>query len=120
MNFKAAIEYLELSPSVPRPPKQDLRLEVFVHNYFQGAKELSVLGGQAEFGVSQSISVNLLTVHNVYFAAFVEANGDFQNQKEVVAGTAYARHDLGDPLRLREGFVDRVAQFFDQAFEIIV
>jgi hypothetical protein len=78
------------------------------------------LCGQAEFGVSQSIGVNLLAMHNIYFTAFVEANGDFQNEKEVVAGTAYARHDLGDPLRLGEGFVDRVAQFFDQAFEIIV
>ena len=100
--------------------KDELGLEVLVHDDFQGAKELSVLGGQAEFGVGQNIGVNLLTMHNVHFTAFVEANGDFQNEKKIVASAAYARHDLGDPLRLREGFVDRVAQFFDQAFEIIV
>jgi hypothetical protein len=120
MNFRESIEQPEQPPAAGWLSNHGLGLEVFVHNDLQGAKELSVLCGQAEFGVSQSIGVNLLAMHNIYFTAFVEANGDFQNEKEVVAGTAYARHDLGDPLRLGEGFVDRVAQFFDQAFEIIV
>jgi len=120
MNFREIIEQPEYRPAAGRLSKQELGLEVFVHDNFQGAKELSVLGGKAKFGVSQSIGINLLAMHNIHFTTFVKANGYFQDEEEVVAGTSYARHDLGDPLRLREGFVDRVAQFFDQAFEIIV
>jgi hypothetical protein len=47
-------------------------------------------------------------------------NGDFQNKKEIVAGATDARHYFGNPLGIREGFVYRVAQFLNQAFEIIV
>src|SRR5579862_3002549 len=98
----------------------DLGFEVFVHDDFQGAEELSVLCRESKFRVRVAIGVDLLAMDNVHLAAFVEADGNFQNEKEVVAGTANTRHNLGDPLRFREGFVDCVAQFFDQAFKIIV
>ena len=97
-----------------------LRFEVFVYDDFQGAEELSVLCGEAEFRVRVAIGIDLLAMNDVHLTAFVEADGDFQNQKEIVAGTADSRHNLRDALRLRQRFVDRVPQLFDQAFKIIV
>jgi hypothetical protein len=51
--------------------------------------------------------------------ALVESDGDFENEEEVVAGGADASQNVGDPLRVGDGIVDGVAQFFDQPLEVI-
>jgi len=42
-------------------------------------------------GAGVGVGVELLAMPPVHLAALVEANGNFQNQKEVVAGVADAR-----------------------------
>ena len=75
---------------------------------------------KVRIGIRAGLSTELLPVHLVYFAPFVETNRDFQNEEKVVANAADARHDLGNPVGLSEGFVDGVAQLSNQTFKIIV
>jgi len=97
-----------------------LGLEVFIHVDFQGAEELRVLRGQPELGIGPPFGVQFLAMHQVNLATLVEADGNFENQEEVIAGVADARHDLGDSFGIGQGLVNGVAQFLDQAFEILV
>ena len=80
----------------------DLRLEVLIHNDLEGPEELGVLRGQVEFGIGAAVGFDSLAMHQIDLAALVEPNGDFQNQKEVVAGIADTRHDICDPIRIGE------------------
>ena len=120
MKFSRGFRAIEAGLNSETAGHNSLGFEVFVHNDLEGAKELGVLRGQSEFRIGLAIGADLLAMHHIDFAAFVEANSDFENEEEVVACAADSRHNFGDPLRFREGFVDRVAQFFDQAFKIIV
>ena len=73
-----------------------------------------------EFGVDARIGVQFMAMHHIHFATLIESDRDFQHEEQVITRSADARHDLRDPVRIGKGFVDRVAQLFDQAFEIIV
>ena len=106
--------------SLSRPSEEALGLKVFIHDDFQSAEELGVLCGEVKFRISPALGVELMAMHQACLAAFIKADGDFQNEEEVVAGVADARHDVSDPLGIGEGLVDGVAQLFDQAFKLVV
>jgi len=85
----------------------------------QRAKELRVLVSEPEFGIGAGFGIQLLAM-NTYFATFVETDGDFQDEKEVVTGASNSGHHVSDFFGVRKRLIDGVAQFLDQAFEVVI
>jgi len=77
------------------------------------------LAGKPEFRIGAGIGVELLAV-DAHFAAFVKADGDFQDEKEVVTGASNSGHHVSDFFGVRKRLIDGITQFLDQAFEVVI
>ena len=73
-----------------------------------------------EFGRRVFVGGYFLPVNHVRRTALVEADGDFENQEEVVARGADPPHHFGNFVRFRQRFVDGGSQFLDQLLEVVV
>ena len=105
-------------------PRTQVTLQVLVVNADpQRTKKLGVLVGETELlgvGCAAARTIQLLAVNQVFFVALVEADGDFQHQKQIIAGGADATHHLRNPFGVGKRFVDRLPQFLNQPLEVVV
>lgn len=75
---------------------------LFFNTNLHGAQELCVLGGEPELAIGLLLRRQLLPVHQIGFAAFVETNCDFEHQKQIVARGSDSGQDFGDTIGLGE------------------
>ncbi len=73
-------------------------LALFFNTDLEGTQELCVLISEMEFGIVALVRRQFLAVHQVGFASFVEADRDFQDQKQVIARGADPPHDVSNPV----------------------
>jgi hypothetical protein len=93
---------------------------------FERAQEAMVLGGEFDFSGSLESALGLLILGSsdlflifLFFTLFatVEADGSFENQKDVVAGSLDFADRFCDPVRIGKGIVNRVSQFLHELLQ---
>lgn len=62
----------------------------------ESPKELGILHREPENRFLMGIGIERLPVDEIDFAPFVEPNGDFKNEEEIVAGGTDAGEDFGN------------------------
>ena len=79
--------------------------------------EFDFSGGlESAFGLLLAGSFDLFLILFFTFIATVEADGSFENQKDVVAGSLDFADRFRDPVGLGKGIVNCVSQFLHELF----
>ena len=85
----------------------------------EGFEELEILIVDFEFGIGGE-SGDEGSLVGGFLALLADADGGFQDQKDIVPALFNTRDDLGDLFGIGERFVDGFAEFLHQIFELLV
>lgn len=108
------------APVTPVPGRESLILALVIDSDLQGPQKLSILVGEAEvLRVNTAASPQLLAMHQTRLTTLVEPDGHFQDEKKVVTRRPDTGHHVRNSFGLRQGLVDRVPQFLDQALKLV-
>lgn len=55
-----------------------------------------------------------------FFARLADPDGSLQHEKDVVTAVLDPRYYLGDLLRIRQGFINRLTEFFHQVLKMLI
>jgi len=97
-------------------------LLAIVLNYdFQRSEKLGILWRQAQCGIAGIVFGRyFLMMHSAGFSLLVETDRNFEDKKKVVACCPNPSHHLRNCVGIGERLVNSLAQFLDQALEIVV
>src|SRR5579872_246393 len=97
------------------------RLFLFFFFYFdaEGFEKFQILIADFELGIGGKSGYQRSLVGRL-LALLAHADGSFEDQENIVTALFNARDDFRDLVGIGERFIDRLAQFLHQVFELLI